>query len=115
MEWENSLIRELTWSGDIINREAKERIAWKIAQKAREGEVIGVGSGSTVYLALEALAKRMKQEKLHIRVIPASLEATMACIRLEIPVVELYEQKPDWTFDGADEVDPARNMIRERR
>ena len=48
----------------------------KLAERAKEGETIGAGSGSTVYLTLEALAERIRKENLHITVIPASFEST---------------------------------------
>lgn len=114
MEWENSLMREFAWSGEMINREAKVRVGEKIALQARDGDVIGVGSGSTVYMALEVLAGRIRRGELQAKVIPASLETSMACVRLGIPQVSLWEQRPDWTFDGADEVDPAHNLIKGR-
>ena len=38
----------------------------------------------------------------------------MACVRLGIPVTSLWEHKPDWTFDGADEIDTEHNMIKGR-
>ena len=52
MDWENHLIKHLQWSNSIINREAKEHVAREIAATAKDGDVIGAGSGSTVYLTL---------------------------------------------------------------
>lgn len=52
MDWGDNLIGRLKWSDDIINREEKERVAGMIAAKASDGDVIGAGSGSTVYLAM---------------------------------------------------------------
>ena len=114
MKWENSLMREFTWSGEMANRDAKLRVGEKIALQARDGDVIGIGSGSTVYMALEALAGRIGRGELQVKVIPGSFETMMACIRLGIPQVSLWERRPDWTFDGADEVDPAHNLIKGR-
>lgn len=56
MDWENHLIKHLQWSDSIINREAKEHVAREIAATAKDGDVIGAGSGSTVYLTLFELA-----------------------------------------------------------
>ena len=47
MDWENHLIKHLQWSDSIINREAKEHVAREIAATAKDGDVIGAGSGST--------------------------------------------------------------------
>lgn len=114
MDWENHLIKHLQWSDSIINREAKEHVAREIAATAKDGDVIGAGSGSTVYLTLFELARRIREEHLHIEVIPASQEISMTCIQLGIPQTILWNKRPDWTFDGADEVDPQRNLIKGR-
>ena len=71
MEWKSNLITGLQWSDRIINREGKERIARELAAQVKDGEVIGAGSGSTVYLTLFAIAERIRTEKLQVRVIPA--------------------------------------------
>ena len=114
MEWENQLIQELQWSNKISNKASKELVAQEIAGLAKDGDVIGAGSGSTVYLTLFALAQRVKQESLHIEIIPASAEISMACIQLGLPQTTLWNKRPDWTFDGADEVDPQNNLIKGR-
>jgi len=114
MEWENTIIQNLKWSETIINLESKERVALQIAAKMKNGDVIGVGSGSTVYVTVCAMAERMKREKMNIQVIPASLELSMTCAQLGIPQVTLWNKKPDWSFDGADEVDPNMNLIKGR-
>jgi ribose 5-phosphate isomerase A len=38
----------------------------------------------------------------------------MTCAQLGIPVTSLFSHKPDWTFDGADEVDSHFNLIKGR-
>lgn len=114
MNWNNHLIHHLQWSALITNREAKERVARRIASLAKDGQVIGAGSGSTVYLTLFALARRIREERLHIQIIPASKEIALTCIQLGIPQTTLWEKRPDWTFDGADEVDPDRRLIKGR-
>ena len=114
MDWRNNLMNDLQWSGEITNREMKERAARKLAAKVRKGEVIGAGSGSTVYLTLLAIAERIETEKLDIEIIPASVETAMTCIQLGIPQTTLWTKRPDWTFDGADEVDPGHNLIKGR-
>lgn len=98
----------------ITNRVSKELVAHEMAQLAKEGDIIGAGSGSTVYLTLLALAERIRKEALHIEVIPASTEISMTCVQLGIPQTTLWSKQPDWTFDGADEVDPQHNLIKGR-
>lgn len=114
MEWKNNLIKHLPWSDSIVNRTGKEIVARELAEKVREGDTLGVGSGSTVYLTLFAIAQKIRDKNIHIRVIPASSEISMTCTQLGIPQTTLLEARPDWTFDGADEVDPRGNLLKGR-
>lgn len=114
MLWENHLIDSFAWSGDISNREAKEKIARKIAKRVKDGDVIGVWSGSTAYLALFAIAERAQNEHLRIRAIPTSRELSLTCTQLGIPLTSLFSARPDWYFDGADEVDGDNNLTKWR-
>lgn len=114
MNWQSDIIKNLAWSDTIINKEAKQKVAYKIAEKVKDGDVLGVGSGSTVYMALFAIAKKIKAEQLNIKAIPTSIEISMACSNLGIPLTNLFENKPDWLFDGADEVNPDHSLIKGR-
>ena len=114
MEWGKTILSSLEWGKSISNREEKERVAEIISSMVDDGDIIGAGSGSTAYLALTKIAERVKNEQLRIRAIPTSQEIRMTCARLGIPVTSLWEHKPDWTFDGADEIDTEHNMIKGR-
>lgn len=114
MNWKSNILQTFGWSGELINREEKEKVAHRIAENVKDGEVIGVGSGSTSYLAILAIAEKVKKENLSIKAIPTSLEIGMTCSKLGIPLTTLTENKPDWAFDGADEVDPNYSLIKGR-
>src|ERR1700744_1611568 len=114
MNWQSGIIENLTWSADIINRDGKQKVADEIAKKVKDGDILGVGSGSTSYLALLAIAKKVKEEKLNIKAIPTSIEISLVCSHLGVPLTSLYEHRPDWLFDGADEVDPDKSLIKGR-
>lgn len=114
MQWKNNLLFRSGWSGAIVNREAKKGVARKLAERAKNGDTIGAGSGSTVYLTIQALGERIREENLHITVIPASIESAMACLQFGIPQTTLWEKRPDWTFDGADEIDGEHNLLKGR-
>lgn len=114
MDWEKTIINSLEWGKEISNREEKQKVADKIASMVKDGDIIGVGSGSTAYLALLKIPDRIRTEQLHIHAIPTSQEIKMACAKLGIPLTSLLEHKPNWTFDGADEIDPNHNMIKGR-
>lgn len=113
MDWNSSITNSL-WPDSIQNRESKEKVAEQIAKKVKDGDTIGVGSGSTSYLALLAIAQKIRTEALSVRAIPTSIEIALTCISLGIPVVSLQENRPDWYFDGADEVDPHNHLIKGR-
>jgi ribose 5-phosphate isomerase A len=112
--WNSEIIETLEWSSPIINLEEKQKVAGEIAAKVKDGDILGVGSGSTVYVALLAIAKRIMEEKLNVKAIPTSIEISMFCAKMGIPLTTLYENKPDWLFDGADEVDPNKSLIKGR-
>lgn len=110
MEWMNSTIQEIE-PQSISNQEQKEKIAKELAKKVKDGDVIGFGSGSTSYLTIKEIAKKVEDEGLHITAIPTSFEIKALCQELKIPTVSILEKKPDWAFDGADEVDKNNNWI----
>jgi ribose 5-phosphate isomerase A len=108
------MIESIPWGKAIACREEKEVVGSRIASMVRDGDVLGIGSGSTAYVALLAIAGRVEREGLRIKAIPTSLEISMACVRLGIPLTGLDRYRPDWTFDGADEIDPCLNLIKGR-
>ncbi|KGX91007.1 ribose 5-phosphate isomerase A [Pontibacillus marinus] len=114
MYWKNNIATTLQWSREISNKEQKEMVANKIAERVKEGDVIGVGSGSTSFLAIQAISKKIKEENINITAIPTSQEVSLTCSILGVPVSSLLNLKPDWSFDGADEVDPNKNLIKGR-
>lgn len=84
----------------------KEVVAQEIARRVRDGETIGVGTGSTVDVALEHIAKRIAAEKLSIQVVPTSLESAWRCQEIGLKVLYPgYCGELAWGFDGADAVD----------
>lgn len=114
MNWESNIIEGLAWSENISNRESKQRVANQIAEKVKDGHILGVGSGSTSFIALLTIAEKVKAEKLNVKAIPTSIELSLACTKLGIPITTLYEHRPDILFDGADEVDPDKSLIKGR-
>ena len=49
----------LNWNGIISNEDEKINIAKKVAEKVKDGEVIGFGSGSTSFLTIIILSRMM--------------------------------------------------------
>ena len=114
MDWNREILQKPMLKEEIKNREAKEQIAKKIAGRVQDGDVIGFGSGSTSYLTAIEIANKVQTENLKITAIPTSYEIKMLCTYLGIPTATLEEKKPDWCFDGADEVDHDNWVIKGR-
>jgi ribose 5-phosphate isomerase A len=114
MRWDDSILGRMKWTKPIDNLEAKQQIADKLASLVHDGDVIGFGSGSTSFLAIQAIAASAKARGLSFKAIPTSAEIEFTCVGLGIETVTLIDARPDWAFDGADEVDPQRNLIKGR-
>lgn len=114
MDWNENIINNIKWNGEISNIDQKQAIADRICKRVKNNEVIGFGSGSTSFLATKSIAKRIIDENLNIIAIPTSHEIKMLCVSLGIPTASLNEKVPDWCFDGADEVDPHGWLIKGR-
>jgi ribose 5-phosphate isomerase A len=91
----------------------KRAAARAAADEVRTGTAIGLGTGSTVAFALERLAERRRDSGLDFVGVPTS-EATAARAReLGLPLTTLEEAgRLDLTIDGADEVDPALQLVK---
>lgn len=113
MNWNSETLEKFELD-KITNLESKQKIADKIVEKVKDGQVIGFGSGSTSYLAAIAIADKIKKENIHILAVPTSIEIKMLCARLDISTTSLFANKPDWSFDGADEVDKSNWLIKGR-
>lgn len=96
----------------ITNKDEKQQLAYKILENVKDGQVIGFGSGTTSYLAAIEIGKKVKAENLKITAVPTSKEIEDICKEYEITIGNLLENKIDWAFDGADEVDPNGRLIK---
>lgn len=92
--------------------DSKRRAAEYAVSLVRDGQVLGLGTGSTAKYAVEALAL-MVQGGLKIKGVATSKATALLAGGLGIPLVELNETTGiDLAIDGADEVDPDFNMIK---
>jgi ribose 5-phosphate isomerase A len=78
----------------------------------RDGQVVGLGTGSTAACFIRLLGEQVKNG-LRVRGIPTSVRSRDLALRLGIPLTTLDEcQEIDVTVDGADEVDPELRLIK---
>lgn len=90
----------------------KRAAALAACAHARPGMVLGLGTGSTVQFALEELARRHAAGE-RFAGVPTSRRTQDECQRLGLPVTTLdAHPRLDLTIDGADEIDPALNLIK---
>ena len=54
-----------------------------------DGMVLGLGSGSTMVFAVDALARRVREEGLHVRGVPTSLRTEKQASGLGLALLEL--------------------------
>ena len=80
----------------------------------RSGMVVGLGTGSTAYFAVERVGQKLKSGELKdIICIPTSLATEKQAKSLGIPLCTLNERsKLDVAIDGADAVDPDLCLIK---
>jgi ribose 5-phosphate isomerase A len=92
----------------------KELVAAEAARRIESGMVLGLGSGSTAALMIEQLGRRWQAgEVTDIVGVPTSFQASALAQEYGIPQITLNEvDHIDLAIDGADEVDPQRNLIK---
>lgn len=96
----------------MSNDQEKEAAARTSLRFVRDGDIVGLGTGSTAAYAVRFLGERV-HAGLKIRGIPTSVHTKELAASLEIPLTTLDEfQQIDVTIDGADEVDPHLSLIK---
>jgi ribose 5-phosphate isomerase A len=100
---------------DTGERGQVERLAAaaRAVEEIREGMVLGYGSGRAATSVLEELARRVREDGLHISGVPSSSRTEAEVRRLGLPLISL-DEKPrlDVTIDGADEVDAHCHLVK---
>jgi ribose 5-phosphate isomerase A len=98
-----------------MNTSLKQRAAEEaVSRFVRDGMVLGLGTGSTVYFALRKLGEELKSGRLRDLVgVPTSVHTEKLALKFGIPLTSLGNHKHlDVTIDGADEVDDALCLIK---
>lgn len=97
--------------------ELKRQTGYKaVDDYVTSGMVVGLGTGSTAYFAVERLGQKLASGQLSdIVAIPTSIRTEEQAKSLNIPLVTLDSHPVlDVAIDGADEVDPALNLVKGR-
>ena len=92
----------------------KQEVGKAAAALVKSGTIVGLGTGSTTAYAIEYLGKRLQSGELKdIQGIPTSFQAEVLAKKYGIPLTTLDAvDHIDIAIDGADEVDPQKNLIK---
>ncbi len=92
---------------------AKRAAAERASALVRSGQVVGLGSGSTMALVVEALAKRAEGEGLRAEFVPSSYQIQLLAIEKGLRIVDFMGVDGiDLAIDGADQVDRELNLVK---
>ena len=96
----------------MANEEEKQAAARASLKYVRDGQIVGLGTGSTANFAIRMLGERVR-EGMKIRGIPSSIASRDLATQVGIPLITFDDaQQIDVTIDGADEFDPSLNLIK---
>ena len=96
----------------MANDQEKEAAARASLRFVKDGQVVGLGTGSTAAYFIKLLGEEVKNG-LRVRGIPTSDRSRELAESLAIPLTTLDEcQEIAVTVDGADEVDPQLRLIK---
>jgi ribose 5-phosphate isomerase A len=92
----------------------KQQVGYAAAAKVQSNSIVGLGTGSTTAYAIQAIGERLQSGDLqNVKGIPTSFQAIVLARQFGIPLTTLDEvEKIDIAIDGADEVDPQKNLIK---
>lgn len=92
----------------------KQEVGKAAADRVQSGSIVGLGTGSTTAYMIQFLGERLKSGELKdIKGIPTSFQAEVLAKQYGIPLVTLDTiDHIDLAIDGADEVDPQKNLIK---
>jgi len=92
----------------------KQKVGQAAADRVQSGSIVGLGTGSTTAYTIQFLGERLKAGDLKdIQGIPTSFQAEVLAKQYGIPLTTLDAvDHIDIAIDGADEVDPQKNLIK---
>ena len=92
----------------------KQEVGKAAASKVESNSIVGLGTGSTTAYAIQYIGERLANGELtNILGVPTSFQAEVLAKKYGIPLTTLDAiDHIDIAIDGADEVDPQKNMIK---
>ena len=98
----------------VLQNQMKQAVALAAVDQIENGMILGLGSGSTAALMIEALAMKIKSGEIKDVVgVTTSFQGEVLASELGIPLKSLSSVSGiDLAIDGADEVDPKFQLIK---
>ena len=75
-------------------------------------QTIGLGSGRAATAFVKSLSSLVKKNKLNIKCIPTSLQIKLEAEKGNLHLIDTVLDKIDIVFDGADQIDKGKNLIK---
>ncbi len=97
----------------LLTDDLKRAAAAKAVELVQDGMLVGLGTGSTARFFTEGVGS-LVAEGMKLRGVPTSRATAELAASLGIPIVTELVGQIDLAVDGADEVDPALNLIKGR-
>jgi ribose 5-phosphate isomerase A len=91
---------------------ASERLGRELASGIGDGDIVGLGSGSTVARLLPLMVKEMRAKGVEAVWVPTSLQIQLVALELSLKTAPLTTPSVVKVVDGADQVDGRLNMIK---
>lgn len=92
----------------------KQQVGKAAADLVKSGMIVGLGTGSTTAFMIQYVGERLQKGDLqNIQGIPTSFQSSVLAKQYGIPLTTLDTvDRIDIAIDGADEVDPHKNLIK---
>ncbi|HXA42818.1 MAG TPA: ribose-5-phosphate isomerase RpiA [Candidatus Solibacter sp.] len=91
--------------------EPKQAAALRALEEVEDGMLLGLGTGSTAVYYIEALAERVRNG-LSVTAVATSRASAELAAAGGVTLLESIDRPIDLTVDGADEIDPALNLVK---
>jgi len=75
-------------------------------------QTIGLGSGRSATAFVKSLSSLVKKKKFNIKCIPTSLQIKLEAEKGNLHLIDTVLDKIDIVFDGADQIDKGKNLIK---
>jgi ribose 5-phosphate isomerase A len=90
----------------------KQLVGEKATEYIQDGMIVGLGTGSTAYWAIQKIGQLVKKG-LKIQGVPTSKATQQLATELNIPLLDIADVRSiDVTIDGADEFDLQKQLIK---